>query len=113
MNATTAITVFAKTVVRERKIPFEITAPDDLFWSKTNQQHLRKAIGDIQAGKYSPHELIKDIDRNLFEGIGKPEPLKYEYQGYWSRRIDEANRLIYRVENETIIIAQCRTHYEK
>jgi DNA-damage-inducible protein J len=59
MNTTTAITVFAKTVVRERKIPFEITAPDELFWGETNQQHLKKAIADIQAGKYSPHELIE------------------------------------------------------
>jgi toxin YoeB len=59
------------------------------------------------------NQLIKDIDRAPFDGIGKPEPLKHEYQGYWSRRIDEKNRLIYRVENNTIIIAQCRTHYEK
>jgi toxin YoeB len=59
------------------------------------------------------NQLIKDIDRAPFDGIGKSEPLKHEYQGYWSRRIDEKNRLIYRVENDTIIIAQCRTHYEK
>jgi DNA-damage-inducible protein J len=59
MNATTAITVFAKTVVRERKIPFEITAPGDPFWSETNQWHLKRAIADIEAGKYSPHELIE------------------------------------------------------
>jgi toxin YoeB len=43
------------------------------------------------------NQLIKDIDRTPFDGIGKPEPLKHEYQGYWSRRIDEKNRLIYRV----------------
>jgi toxin YoeB len=59
------------------------------------------------------NQLIKDIDRTPFDGIGKPEPLKHEYQGYWSRRIDESNRLIYKIENDTIIITQCRTHYGK
>ncbi|MDR2768797.1 MAG: type II toxin-antitoxin system RelB/DinJ family antitoxin [Treponema sp.] len=60
MNTTTAITVFAKTVVRERKIPFEIAAQEDPFWSETNQAHLKQAIADIQAGKHTPHELIGD-----------------------------------------------------
>ncbi|MDH6311058.1 toxin YoeB [Dysgonomonas sp. PFB1-18] len=55
--------------------------------------------------------LIKDIQRNPFEGIGKPEPLKYELQGYWSRRIDEKNRLVYAVEEERIVIVQCTEHY--
>jgi DNA-damage-inducible protein J len=59
MNTTTAITVFAKTVVRERKIPFEIGSPEDPFWSETNQAHLRKALADIDAGKYTTHELIE------------------------------------------------------
>jgi DNA-damage-inducible protein J len=58
MNTTTAITVFAKTVVRKRKIPFEITAQEDPFWGETNQAHLKRAIADIQAGKHTPHELI-------------------------------------------------------
>jgi DNA-damage-inducible protein J len=62
MNTTTAITVFAKTVVRERKIPFAITAREDPFWNETNQAHLRQAIADIQAGKHSPHELIGTDD---------------------------------------------------
>jgi toxin YoeB len=56
--------------------------------------------------------LIKDIDRHPFEGIGKPEPLQYEYHGYWSRRIDDKNRLIYKVENNMLFIAECRDHYE-
>jgi DNA-damage-inducible protein J len=60
MNTSTAITVFAKTVVRERKIPFEISSPEDSFWSEPNQAHLRKAIADIDAGKYTIHELIED-----------------------------------------------------
>jgi DNA-damage-inducible protein J len=66
MNTTTAITVFAKTVVRERKIPFEITAQEDPFWSETNQAHLKQAIADIQAGKHTPHELFgTDDDQKL------------------------------------------------
>ncbi|GHV56869.1 hypothetical protein AGMMS49579_21940 [Spirochaetia bacterium] len=60
MNTSTAVTVFAKTVVRERKIPFEIAFPEDPFWSEPNQAHLRKAIADIEADKYTAHELIED-----------------------------------------------------
>jgi len=55
--------------------------------------------------------LLKDIDRNPFEGIGKPEPLKGNLSGWWSRRIDSANRIVYKVEKEQIIILQCGTHY--
>ena len=55
--------------------------------------------------------LIKDIDRNGYEGIGKPEPLTGNLSGYWSRRIDEKNRLVYKIVGDTIHIAQCRTHY--
>ncbi len=59
------------------------------------------------------NKLIKDIERNGNEGIGKPEPLAMEYSGYWSRRIDEKNRLVYRVvdDNEIQIVA-CRFHYD-
>ena len=56
--------------------------------------------------------LLKDIDRNQYEGIGKPEPLKYELQGFWSRRIDETNRLVYRIKGECVEILSCRTHYQ-
>jgi toxin YoeB len=56
--------------------------------------------------------LLKEIDRQPFSGIGKPEPLKGNKQGYWSRRIDEANRIVYKVENNQIIIAQCGRHYD-
>lgn len=59
------------------------------------------------------NQLLKNIDSHGYEGIGKPEPLKYELQGFWSRRIDEVNRLVYRIENGHIEIAQCKTHYEK
>ncbi|MDR1320794.1 MAG: Txe/YoeB family addiction module toxin [Gracilibacteraceae bacterium] len=57
-------------------------------------------------------KLLKDIDRNPFSGIGKPEPLTGKLQGFWSRRIDDANRIIYKVEGDQFIIAQCGRHYE-
>ncbi len=57
------------------------------------------------------NELIKDIDRNLFKGIGKPEPLKGKLQGFWSRRITGEHRLIYRIENNLIYIVSCEGHY--
>ena len=58
------------------------------------------------------NQLIKDIDRNGYEGIGKPEPLKYELQGYWSRRIDDEHRLVYRIVENNIEIVSCRLHYQ-
>ena len=58
------------------------------------------------------NDLLKDIDRNPFTGIGKPEPLKGNKKGYWSRRIDEANRIVYKVECDQLIIAQCGGHYD-
>lgn len=58
------------------------------------------------------NKLLKDIDRNPFSGIGKPEPLTGKLQGFWSRRIDDANRIIYKVEGDQFIIAQCGSHYE-
>jgi toxin YoeB len=58
------------------------------------------------------NDIIKDIDRQPFKGIGKPEPLKGDKHGYWSRRIDEANRIIYKIENKQIIITQCGGHYD-
>jgi toxin YoeB len=56
--------------------------------------------------------LLKDIERHPFTGIGKPEPLRGDKQGYWSRRIDESNRIVYKVSGDQLIIAQCSTHYE-
>ncbi len=57
-------------------------------------------------------ELIKDISRNPFDGIGKPEPLKHELSGYWSRRINDEHRLVYKVTENTIYIVSCREHYK-
>ena len=58
-------------------------------------------------------ELIKAISRNPFSGIGKPEPLKHELKGLWSRRITDEHRLIYEIKDDEIIIHSCRFHYEK
>ena len=71
------------------------------FWIKTNNT---KIISKITS-------LIEDIQEHPFTGLGKPEPLKGDYSGFWSRRIDKEHRLIYKVENDTIVIMQCRFHY--
>ena len=55
--------------------------------------------------------MLKDIERGYFDGIGKPEPLKGDLSGFWSRRIDDNNRLVYRIQNGNIEIAQCGSHY--
>jgi toxin YoeB len=57
------------------------------------------------------NDLIEDIQRQPFTGIGKPEPLKFELNGYWSRRINQEHRLVYKVENKIVYIVQCRYHY--
>ena len=57
------------------------------------------------------NSLIKDMQRSPFDGIGKPEPLKGDLQGYWSRRIDDKNRLVYKIDDKNIYILACRYHY--
>jgi toxin YoeB len=74
---------------------------DYLYWQKENKSMLKKI-----------NQLIKDIERDPFVGLGKPEPLKNNLSGWWSRRIDSMHRIVYRVENGTLEIAQCREHYE-
>jgi toxin YoeB len=59
------------------------------------------------------NELLKDIDRHPFEGLGKPEPLKHELNGYWSRHINDEHRLVYQVQNDSIYIARSKYHYKK
>jgi toxin YoeB len=73
---------------------------DYLYWQTQDKKTVKKING-----------LIKDIDRHPFEGIGKPEPLKHDYTGYWSRRIDDFNRIVYRVKNGQLEIIQCGAHY--
>jgi toxin YoeB len=59
------------------------------------------------------NELFKNIQRHPFEGIGKPEPLKFDLKGFWSRRIDREHRLVYQVIENEILIYSCRYHYDK
>ena len=59
------------------------------------------------------NEILKDIDRNGYKGIGKPEPLKGDFSGYWSRRIDDYHRIVYKIQDGEIYIAYCGTHYHK
>lgn len=74
---------------------------DYLYWQKTDKKMLKRI-----------NELIKDIKRHPFEGIGKPEALKYKYQGFWSRRNNQEHRVIYQIKGEQLIIAKCRFHYD-
>ena len=74
---------------------------DYLYWQQTN-----KKIAD------KINSLLKDIARSPFTGLGKPEPLKYKYKGFWSRRIDGEHRLIYQVKGDEILVAKCRFHYD-
>jgi toxin YoeB len=59
------------------------------------------------------NDLIKDIQRTPYAGLGKPEPLKYDLAGFWSRRIDREHRLVYQVIDKEILIYSCRYHYDK
>jgi len=74
---------------------------DYLYWQKTDKKILSKI-----------NDLLKDISRTPFSGLGKPEPLKHKYKEYWSRRIDGEHRLIYRLKDDVILIAKCRFHYD-
>ncbi|GHU55555.1 Txe/YoeB family addiction module toxin [Spirochaetia bacterium] len=84
---------------------------DVIFQGDAWEEYLHWQMQDKKTLKRI-HELIKDIKRNGNMGMGKPEPLKNKYQGYWSRRIDEKNRLVYRIQNEQIVIIQCGSHYD-
>ena len=75
---------------------------DYVSWQKEDKKILRKI-----------NELIKDIQRSPYEGIGKPEALRYDLAGYWSRRIGLEHRLVYQFHNEEILIYSCRYHYDK
>ena len=84
------------------KIAFTNKAWEDYcYWQKQDKKTLKRI-----------NLLLEDIKRNGFVGIGKPEPLKNDLSGFWSRRIDETNRLVYRINNEQIEIVQCKGHYD-
>lgn len=74
---------------------------DYLYWQSQDKKTLKRL-----------NALIKDIQRDNYNGIGKPEPLKLNRSGWWSRRIDEANRIIYCIQDDAIIIASCKGHYD-
>jgi len=74
---------------------------DYLYWQTQDRKTLKRI-----------NDLLRDIERDPFGGIGKPEPLKHEWQGYWSRRINETDRLIYRINNNQLEVAACRSHYD-
>ena len=74
---------------------------DYLYWQVQDKKTLKRI-----------NQLIKDTERSPFQGIGKPEPLKGDLTGFWSRRIDDTNRLVYRVNGELLEILSCRGHYE-
>lgn len=74
---------------------------DYLYWQGQDKKTLKRI-----------NQLIQAISRTPFEGIGKPEPLRENLTGYWSRRIDDSNRLVYTVEDTEIIVIACRYHYE-
>lgn len=84
------------------KIAFTDAAWEDYLWFQQNQPQLLKRI----------NELIKDAKRHPFNGIGKPEPLKRDLRGSWSRRITDEHRLVYRIELDILLVISCRYHYE-
>lgn len=74
---------------------------DYIYWQTQDKKTLRRI-----------NLLIRDIQRNVYKGIGEPEPLRHNYSGWWSRRIDGTNRVVYKADNDHIIIASCKGHYE-
>jgi len=75
---------------------------DYLYWQTQDKKTLKRI-----------NALIQDIQRSQFDGIGKPEPLKGDLSGYWSRRIDAVNRLVYKPEQDAILIVACKGHYTR
>lgn len=83
-----------------KKVWFDEAWEDCLYW-QTQDRKTRKRI----------NALLKDIERSNFDGIGKPEPLKGELSGFWSRRIDDMNRFVYRINDGILEILSCKGHY--
>ncbi len=100
------------------KLIFSENAWEDyLYWQKTDKKNLAlDSCSSTETAKTALSRkrinlLIQDIKRSPFEGIGKPEPLKYDLSGYWSRRIDDEHRIVYKVQNDAIFLSQLRYHY--
>ena len=74
---------------------------DYLYWQTQDKKTLRKL-----------NQIIADIERNVYNGIGKPEPLRGDLSGWWSRQIDEKNRIVYRIQDDHVEISQCKGHYD-
>ena len=83
------------------KIWFDEAWIDYIYWQTQDKKTLKRI-----------NNLIKDTERNPFEGIGKPEPLKGNLSGFWSRHIDDTNRFVYRINNDKLEMLSCRGHYE-
>jgi toxin YoeB len=79
----------------------EIAWEDYVYWQSIDKKVVKKI-----------NRLIKDIQRNPFDGIGKPEALKYDLAGFWSRRIDHEHRLVYQVADKEILVYACKFHYD-
>ena len=73
---------------------------DYIYWQSTDKKTLKRI-----------NVLIKDIQKNKYQGIGKPEPLKHSLSGYWSRRITNEHRIVYKIDNNKVLIVQLRYHY--
>lgn len=78
----------------------DVAWEDYVWWQTQDKKTLRRI-----------NKLIKEIDRKPFEGLGKPEPLKFDLSGLWSRRIGQTNRLVYEVTDDTVLFHSCRDHY--
>ena len=84
-----------------KKVWFDEAWEDFEYWTQQDKKTMKRIL-----------QLLKDVDRNGYEGIGKPEPLRGELTGFWSRRIDDTNRLVYRIVDKTLEILSCRGHYD-
>jgi len=84
-----------------KKLWTERAWDDYLYWQTQDKKTLKRV-----------NALMRDAERNGYDGIGKPEPLRGELSGHWSRRIDDDNRLVYRLEGDHIVIVQCKGHYD-
>lgn len=85
-----------------KRMQWDFDAWEDYLYWQAQDKKMTKRI----------NQLVKDMQRNPYEGIGKPEPLKENLSGFWSRRINDEHRIVYAVEEETLFIFSCKGHYE-